>query len=282
MITTEFLSGLDRFNLIMRKRVTSKYSGARPSTVTGRGSMIKDYRIYSPGDDFRLIDWKVFARTDNLYVKRYEEDRNLTVHVIIDSSASMNYGKPSKFDYASMLGVGFAYIAMRGNEKFQYATFADSVKIVPPKRGMSQMANMVDHLNGTKATGKSDFAEAMAIYRKAIGTRSVIIVISDFLFDPENVKKGLSELGRKHDVKLIQILDPSERKLNLEGDVKLKDAETNELVRTYISSKLKSDYQRKLEAHMEELEKLGIASHSTFHVVTTDTSVFDAFYEILM
>ena len=127
MIDTSFLDQLGRFSLVVRKRVTSSYTGPRKSIASGRGMAFKDHRIYAPGDDFRLIDWKVFARTDDLYIKNYEEERNLTVHVIVDHSASMNFGKTlSKFDYASMLGVGFAYLAMKENEKFQFSTFSIS------------------------------------------------------------------------------------------------------------------------------------------------------------
>src|SRR3989338_4048340 len=108
MITTSFLDQLTRFNLVVNKRVTSNLIGSKKSVAAGRGLTFKDYRIYAPGDDIRLIDWKVFARTDNLYIKVHEEERNLTVHILIDKSASMDFGKPvSKFDYASMIGVGF-------------------------------------------------------------------------------------------------------------------------------------------------------------------------------
>ena len=91
MISTEFLDQLDRFHLVVKKRVTSNYIGPRRSIATGRGLTFKDHRIYSPGDDIRLIDWKVFARTDDLHIKTFEEERNLTVHIIMDSSASMGF-----------------------------------------------------------------------------------------------------------------------------------------------------------------------------------------------
>src|SRR3972149_8491344 len=130
MISTDFFEQLDRFHLVIKKRVTSSYMGPRKSVATGRGLMFKEHRIYSPGDDIRLIDWKVFARTDDLYIKTFEEERNLTVHIIMDASASMGFGKPvSKFDYAAMLGVGFAYLAMRDNEKFQFSTFSEGLDV---------------------------------------------------------------------------------------------------------------------------------------------------------
>src|SRR3989339_535514 len=106
MIDTSFLEQLTRFNLVINKRVTSNLTGPRRSVAAGRGLTFKDYRIYAPGDDIRLIDWKVYARTDHLYIKSYEEERNMTVHVVADCSASMNFGKPvTKWDYASMIGV---------------------------------------------------------------------------------------------------------------------------------------------------------------------------------
>ena len=134
MINTDFLDQLDRFHLVVKKRVTSSYVGPRKSIIAGRGLTFKDHRIYSPGDDIRLIDWKVFGRTDDLYIKTFEEERNLTAHIIMDSSASMGFGKPiSKFDYAAMLGVGFAYLSMRENERFQFSTFSEKLDVFQPR-----------------------------------------------------------------------------------------------------------------------------------------------------
>src|SRR3989338_5656678 len=96
MIDTSFLAQLARFSLVIKHRVLSQYAGSRQSAAFGRGTVFKDHRPYAPGDDFRNIDWKVFARTDDLYIKNYEEERNLTVHIIIDTSASMNFGSATK------------------------------------------------------------------------------------------------------------------------------------------------------------------------------------------
>ena len=120
MIDIGFLSQLKRFHVIVNKRVTSSFTGSRKSTSVGQGLVINDFRPYVMGDDYRAIDWKVFARTDDFFVKRYEEERNLTAHVLIDISKSMDYGtsKIKKFEYAAMLALGFAYLSARNNEKF--------------------------------------------------------------------------------------------------------------------------------------------------------------------
>ncbi|PIN86162.1 DUF58 domain-containing protein [Candidatus Woesearchaeota archaeon CG10_big_fil_rev_8_21_14_0_10_44_13] len=281
MIDTTFLDQLKRFSLIINKRVTSSYSGEKKSVAEGRGLIFKDHRMYARGDDIRLIDWKVFARTDDLYVKRYEEERNLSVHILIDGSASMNYGKGlKKFDYASMIGVGFAYLALRDNEKFQFCTFSDSLELFKPKRGMNQLAGMVMHLNNTKKEGNSKIYEAVAKYKKVIGSRSLIILISDFLINIDEIKAALYRLG-DHEIKVIQVLDPVESDLTLEGDLKLMDSETKELLKTHISPRLRMEYQSKLNRHMNEISdtcnKLGI----DFYSITTNTPIFDAFYKIL-
>ncbi len=280
MITADFLGELDRFHLILNKRVTSKYFGSRASVSTGRGSTLKDYRIYSEGDDFRQIDWKIYARTDHLYIRRYEEERNMTVHVIIDDSASMNYGRPKKFEYAAMLGVGFAYLALKDQERFQFATFSDRLEIFQPRRGLHHIALMIDHLNEVKVKGKSNFLDAMMKYRKLLGTRATVVIISDFLFDPEEIKEGLLQLGNQ-DVKLVQVLDPSEKELQISGDVKLQDAETDEVLRTYVSPRLVSQYELQLESHVTKLGRICMDTKAGFYVATTDTPIFDIFYKML-
>jgi len=280
-IDTSFLSQLDKFDLIIHKRVTSNYSGPRKSVAFGRGIIFKDHRIYAPGDDFRSIDWKVYARTDNLYIKTYEEEKNLVVHIIVDFSASMNYGKPlTKFDYASMLGVGFAYLAMKENEKFMFSSFSEGLEVFQPRRGLSQLAAMVQHLNSLKTKGFSKLKDAMAQYRKLIGSRSMIVLISDFLINIDEIREALYMLG-DHEIKVIQVLDKTEKELKLEGDFKLKDSETGDKMRTYISPRLRTKYLDMLEDHSAKIEETCTNLGMSFHLITTDTPVFDAFYEIL-
>ena len=119
MIDISFLSQLKRFHIIVNKRITSSFVGQRRSHSTGQGIVVSDFRPYGPGDDYRAIDWNIYARTDEFFVKRYEEERNLTTHVLLDVSKSMDYGtKNKKFEYAAMLALGFAYLSARNNERF--------------------------------------------------------------------------------------------------------------------------------------------------------------------
>ena len=281
MINTTFLDQLQRFHLVVNKRVTSNYTGPRKSRATGRGLTFKDYRMYAPGDDIRLIDWKVFARTDHLYIKAYEEEKNLTIHIIIDCSASMGFGKPvSKFDYAAMIGVGFGYLAMRDNEKFQYSTFSDTLEVFQPKRGLSQLAAMIEHMNSIKTKSYSKMKDSIMQYRKVIGSRSLLVLISDFLLDINEIRESLYLLGDQ-EIKIIQVLDRVEKNLSLEGDVKLIDSESKQDMRTYVSPRLRMKYQEELDSHCSRIEQSCSQLKIKYNLVITDTPIFDAFYKIL-
>ncbi len=281
MINTQFLDQLSRFNLVVKKRVTSNLTGPRRSISGGHGVTFKDYRIYAPGDDIRLIDWRVYARTDNLYIKVHEEERNLTVHIIIDRSASMDFGKPiSKFDYASMIGVGFAYLALRDNERFQFSTFADTLDIFQPKRGMSHLAAMVQHLNSIKPKGNSKLVDTIRQYKKVIGSRSLLVLASDFLVNIDEIREAFYLLG-DHEIKIIQVLDRTEKELKMEGDLKLIDSETKGMLRTFISPRLRMQYQQQLDEHCAKIEEVCNKLNIHYHLAITDTPIFDTFYKIL-
>lgn len=281
MIDTSFLDQLQRFNLVVRKRVTSSLAGPRKSMAGGHGLTFKDYRIYAPGDDIRLIDWRVFARTDNYFIKVHEEERNLTVHIIIDGSASMGFGKPvSKFDYASMIGVGFAYLALRDNERFQFSTFADQLEIFQPRRGMGHLAAMVQHLNSIKPKGYSKLLDTIKQYKKVIGSRSMLVVISDFLVNIEEIREAFYLLG-DHEIKIVQVLDRVEKELKMEGDMKLIDSETKGLLRTFISPRMRMDYQQQLDAHCAKIEELCNKLNIHYHLAVTDIPIFETFFRLL-
>lgn len=283
MIDIDFLNQLDRFSLIINKRVTSNYSGERRTIEAGRGLIFKDHQIYMPGEDFRSVDWKVFARTDKLFIKRYEEERNLTVHVLVDFSASMNFGrgKHNKADFASMIGLGFAYMAMKNNERFVLSTFSDKLEFFKPKRGKKQIVSILDFLNNKKPKGNMKIDEASALYRKKTSkTRSMMVIISDFLYPIEEIKSALYRF-KENDLILIQVLDVLERDLRLEGDFRLKDLETNAQMRTYISPYLKKNYSKMLNDHIAKINQACDLVGAEFYSANTGQKIFDVFYEVL-
>jgi len=283
MIDLAFLHHLDRFSLIINKRITSNYVGERQTSNVGAGLVFRDHSPYGPGDDFRSIDWKVFARTDRLFVKRYEAERNLTVHIVLDFSASMNFGsgKLSKSDYASMLGIGYAYMALKNNERFVLSTFSEKLELFKARKGKKQLAGIVGYLNDKKPLGQTNLAQSMARYKKLINTRAMILIVSDFLYDPEEIREALARVA-KHQVLLVQVLDKMELDLQgLEGDYKIRDAETPETLRTYISPFLRKQYINRLSEHNARIKKVAEEMGARFHTFSSDIPVFDAFYDMM-
>ena len=178
MIDTTFFKELDRFSFMVRKRVSTAYSGSRRSILKGRGMEPVSYREYTQGDDFKTIDWKVYGRTEKLYVKEFEEEKSLTTHILLDTSKSMDFR--NKFEYAAMMALGFAYLVTKDNEKFAVATFGEEINITKPKRGRKYLSLTIDLLNSTQLLGKTRFDYCMEKYASVIRSRSLVFIISDF------------------------------------------------------------------------------------------------------
>ncbi len=281
MIDISFLKELDRFNIVLKRRVLSKYQGERESHAQGQGLVFSDYKDYVPGDDFRNIDWKVYARTNKFYVKQFEEERNMTVHVVVDASASMDYGKRiTKFNYASMIGLGFAYMALRNNEKFNFSTFAESLNYLKAKKGMNQLMNILGSLEKLDVKGRSELRKSFDEYKKYLRSKSFIVIISDFLYELEQIREVLSRFT-KQEVLVVQVLDPEERRLAMYGDVILEDSELHTKLRTFISHRLIRNYRDKIEHHIHAIKDLCEHLGHDFISITTDNSIFDTFYAAL-
>jgi len=281
MIDTSFLNQIKRFDLVIKKRVISQYAGERSSDHIGEGLVFQDYREYVPGDDFRAIDWKVYARTSKFYIRRYEEERNLTVHVLIDSSASMDFGTTrTKFEYAAMIAIGISYLALKNNEKFEISTFSDKMHSLRARKGKNQLASLVEYFNKIKPTGQSKFRESLDMLKQRLKSKSMIIIVSDFLFDPAELEATLHQFKRS-EIKVIQVLDSQEVKLSLSGENILKDSESGGLLRTFVSNRLRTQYKNNLAEHMARLKNICDNVGAVYVPVNTGDEIFEAFYQVL-
>jgi len=281
-IETDFFRQLDSFTFSVRKRVSTVYAGNRPSTRSGHGIDTIGFREYDQSDELKDIDWKAYARTEKLYVRQFEEEKTLTTHILLDSSKSMDYPGygTSKFEYAAMLAAGYAYMVTKYNDRFAISTFGEEVDVHKPRRGKKNLLRTIDHLSELELTGGTSIAESVAKYSREIKSRSLVILISDFLEDPEAVESAVYRLS-DHDLILIQVLDPTEKELPLEGNSKLVDLETETEIRTYVSEKFKERYLEKLDDHSARIRKACLKAGAEFYTFTTDTPIFDAFYHTI-
>lgn len=281
-IETDFFKQLDRFTFSVRKRVSTVYAGNRPSTRSGHGIDTIGFREYDSSDALKDIDWKAYARTEKLYVRQFEEEKTLTTHILLDASKSMDYPEKgtSKFEYSAMLAAGFAYMVTKYNDRFAISTFTDEIDINKPSRGRKNLMRAIDRLSELELSGKTSIGEAVIKYSREIKSRSLVILISDFMQEPEAIETALYRLS-DHDLIVIQVLDPTEKVLPLQGNSKLIDLETGEEIRTYISDNFKERYIKKLDDHSARIKKTCMKVGAEFYTFTTDTPVFNAFYHTI-
>ncbi|MDP3103504.1 MAG: DUF58 domain-containing protein [Candidatus Methanoperedens sp.] len=278
MIDTSFFKELDRFSFMVRKRVSTAYSGSRRSILKGRGMEPVSYREYTQGDDFKTIDWKVYGRTEKLFVKEFEEEKSLTTHILLDTSKSMDFR--NKFEYAAMLALGFAYLVTKDNEKFAVSMFSEEINITKPKRGRRYLSQTIDLLNSMELSGKTRFDYCMEKYASLIKSRSLVIIISDFMADTNAIRNAIFRLGN-NELVLIQVLDPVETKLDLGGEARLIDLETEQKLDIYTSPRLRTEYQKRLSDHIAKIKEPSLQVGADFHTVTTDMPIFEAIFQII-
>jgi uncharacterized protein (DUF58 family) len=284
MISTDFLEELDRFSFMVKKRVSTVYSGARRSLKQGKGIDVYDYREYYPGDDIKSVDWKLYARTERLYIRRFEEEKSLTTHILVDTSRSMDYGEPLKYDYASMIALGYAYLVTRENEKFALATYGANLgETLYPGKGRKHLSRAIKLLESAKLTGETDFDSCSEAYSSIIKTRSLVIVVSDFLEPLQSLRNGIYKMAKKaHELILVQVLDPREASLEeFKGEMKLVDMESREVKRAYISPRFREDYRRLLEEHLHGLRKTCSEIGAEFYSFKTSLPIFEAFLRMV-
>ncbi|MBN1324464.1 MAG: DUF58 domain-containing protein [Methanotrichaceae archaeon] len=274
---TEFFKDLERFSLLVRKRVSTAYTGSRRSVRFGHGISPVGYREYRKGDDIKLVDWKVYGRTEKLYVREHEEERSLMVHILIDSSASMGYA--GKFQFASKIAAGTAFMAVQGNEKFSLNLFAEGIEPGAPGRGRGFLMRYIDLLDDTVPKGKTSIKKAADQFDRLASSTSLVVMISDFLDRPEDIESAIYRLSA-HDLVLIQVLAPGEVELSLSGDVRFVDMESDRRLVTRISQRLKDEYRDRMKDHAESIASTSSKVNADFFQFKADMPVFDAFNEL--
>lgn len=275
---TEFFKELDRFALLVKKRVSTAYTGGRKSLRFGHGISPVGYREYRKGDDFKLVDWKVYARTEKLYIKEHEEERSLVVHVLLDASASMAYD--DKFEYASRVAAGFAYLATLENEKYALSLFCNRLYPGEPRRGRRYLFQSIEDLDGVRPRGQTDLKLVSDQFELLVRSTSLVVVISDFIGDTEKVVSSIYRLGG-HDLVMIQVLAPQEAELAFRGDVKFVDMETKQPLVTRVTEEERREYQEKLQEHNLRIQEACRKVGADFFSFRTDRDVFDAFSEMI-
>ena len=228
--SAELLRKVRKIEIRTRGLVNQIFSGEYHSVFKGRGMAFSEVREYQPGDDVRLIDWNVSARFNHPYVKLFEEERELTVMLVVDVSGSGEFGtvRQMKKDIAVELCAVLAFSAIQNNDKVGLILFSDTIeKFVPPKKGRKHILRIIRELLDFRPAGRgTSIAEGVLYLIRAIKKRSIAFLISDFLND--GYEAALKVASRKHDLVAIRLFDPRETELPAVGLMRVKDAESGE------------------------------------------------------
>ena len=228
METTELLKKVRKIEIKTRGLSAHIFSGEYHSAFKGRGMAFSEVREYMHGDDIRSIDWNVTARFGNPYVKVFEEERELTVILLVDVSASGDFGTRNQFkkDLITELCAVLAFSAIQNNDKIGVIFFSDRLeKFIPPKKGKTHILRIIRELIEFKPEGKgTSIASALQYLTNAIKKRSICFLLSDFLSN--DFEDALKLANRKHDLVALRIQDPCEDKLPNVGLIRMIDPET--------------------------------------------------------
>jgi uncharacterized protein (DUF58 family) len=259
MIPKEILKKVKRIEITTRGLVNDVFSGEYHSVFKGRGMDFSEVREYTIGDDIRNIDWNVTARMGHPYVKIFQEERELTVMLMVDVSSSGNFGtyEQMKGEIATEICALLAFSAIKNNDKVGLIIFTDRVeKFVPPKKGKSHVLRVVRELLYHKPqSDKTDIAGALEFLNHITRRKSVVFLVSDFI--SAGYEKDLQIANKRHDMVAISVTDPREVELPAVGFIELEDAETGEIYLLDTNDKnIRSSFSNQANSKRLEREKL--------------------------
>ena len=259
MIPKEILKKIRQIEIRTNREVTDVLGGQYHSVFKGRGMEFEEVREYLPGDEVRSIDWNVTARFGHPYIKKFKEERELTVMLVVDVSASGQFGsvRQSKNELAAELAAVLAFSAIRNNDKVGLIMFTDAIeKFVPPNKGRRHVLRVIREILAfePKGTG-TDLNLALDYLRQVTPRRAVTFLLSDF--QDEDFRKKLQVAGKRHDLVALSIRDPREEELPAVGLVELRDAETGEraLVDTF-DNNVRQAFAQKAKERIDALRQL--------------------------
>jgi uncharacterized protein (DUF58 family) len=256
MIPKELAKKIRYIQIYTSKAVNDVLAGEYHSVFKGRGMEFDEVREYTPGDEIRTIDWNVTARMGHPFVKRYVEERELTVLFLVDLSASGTFGSVDKLknEVAAELCALLAFSAIKNNDKVGLIVFTDAIELfIPPAKGVSHVLRLIREVLGFQPKGKrTDIALALDFLGRVTHKRAVVFLVSDFL--GERFEKPLGVVAKRHDLVAITVSDPREMGLPKIGLIELEDAETGECVVVDTSSEaVRREYERLARQRREKL-----------------------------
>lgn len=271
----QVLAGIANLELTARTVVEGFISGLHRSPHFGFSQEFAEFRPYVPGDDLRYVDWNVYARTERLYLKKYQGETNTRVTVLLDASASMDFQRRGvrKIDYARFLAASMAYLAHQQRDAVGLITFDDRVReFIEPSSRQGTWIKVLHGLNRSEPAKRTrtDFAEPFRQFQQHLHKRGLVLVVSDFLAPAEEALNAIKPLAQRgSDVVLMHVLDPEELDPVLDDSKILIDMETGEEMEVSPEF-VKQEYPRRIRAHVDALREGAQSSRISYHLAVSN------------
>lgn len=285
LLDPKLIARLSQLDLSSNKIFAGKLKGERRSKKRGESVEFADHRPYATGDDLRHIDWNIFARLDQLFMKMFLEEEDLSLHIVIDASASGDCGEPNKFYYMQQTAMALAYIGLVNLNRVAVTAIGTRDTAIAPQgdhgiagtirdlRGRRRIQDVARFLCSLTPDGTTDFGKAAKRIAMSRRGKGIMVVMSDF-FMKEGYETGLRLLsGRGYDLFALQILAPQEVNPDVAGDLRLIDIEDLDHAEVTVSSPLLKKYKQNLSAYCEDLRTFCARREITALTVQTDTPV---------
>ncbi len=271
LFTPEAVSRISRLELIARYVVEGFMTGLHKSPYHGFSAEFSEHRQYMEGDSLRYLDWKVYGRTDRMYIKRFEEETNLISHIILDVSGSMGFrekGSVSKLRYGSILAASLAYLMLRQRDSVGLVTFADKMQsMLPPRSLQSQTNEILSALSRIEPAGTTSAGEVLHTMAERVKKRGLVVLISDLIFDKDELLHGLKHFRHNgHELLVFHVLDPAELDFDYRSETRFIDMESGRSLTTQ-PWHIRDEYLKELNARRESLVR-------AMHDISVDYALF--------
>jgi uncharacterized protein (DUF58 family) len=284
-LTAETMRKLDHLVLGSRWTAEGGRAGRHSSVLKGASVEFRDHRDYVQGDSLRHLDWKLFGRSERYFIKQFQEETSLSVHFVLDASASMAFrhsGKLTKYQFARELTAAGAYLAHHQQDSIGLVIYDDQVRRwLPTKGGNRHVRNFLEALGTNEPGGRTDTGKALEALAEGMARRGLVLMLSDLLDAPEAVFRALAHFRRRgHDVVLVQVLDPAELDLPFDGASDFIDMETGERLEAD-AALVRRAYCEAIGAAIDGFRARCGALRVDFRIATTDRTPSDFLNELL-
>ena len=274
LLSPQLLAQLERLELVSRKVFRGRMKGERKSKRKGQSVEFADFRQYVPGDDLRFIDWNLFARMERLYLKLFLEEEDLHFYALIDTSTSMDFGEPTKLQFAKQLAASLGFIGLCRADRVKIESLGTSSRQPGPTlRGRASLWRMQEYLQGIEAGENVSLAQGVKNFCLRNTGKGILVLITD-LMDKEGYEKALRFLvTQQMDVYVLHVLCPEELNPEVKGDLKLIDCEDDDVAEVTISRPLLDRYKRTLAAFLDGARDFCNRRGMNYLMVSTETTV---------